>query len=66
MPKLKTKKGLAKRVHVTKKGKVLRPKSSRRHLLTARSEKRKRFLRKKDLVAGTEMKAVRRALPYSF
>jgi large subunit ribosomal protein L35 len=66
MPKLKTRKGVAKRVRVTKKGKVLRSKGSRRHLLTARSEKRKRFLRKKALVAGTEMKAIRRALPYSF
>jgi large subunit ribosomal protein L35 len=66
MPKLKTKKGVAKRVRVTKNKKVLRSRGSRRHLLSARSEKRKRFLRKKALVAGTEMKAIRRALPYSF
>ncbi len=66
MPKLKTKKAFAKRLKVTKNKKVLRSKGSRRHLLSARAEKRKRFLRKKALVAGVDKMAVKRALPYQF
>jgi large subunit ribosomal protein L35 len=66
MPKLKTKKGFAKRLKVTKNKKILRSKGSRRHLLSGRAEKRKRFLRKKTLVAGVDRMAVKRALPYSF
>jgi|GEM_PF-1197679 large subunit ribosomal protein L35 len=66
MPKLKTKKAFAKRVKVTKNKKILRSKGSRRHLLSARAEKRKRFLRKKALVAGVDKMAVKRALPYEF
>jgi len=66
MPKLKTKKAFAKRFKVTKNKKILRSKGSRRHLLSARAEKRKRFLRKKTLVAGVDKMAVKRALPYSF
>jgi len=66
MPKLKTKKGFAKRLKVTKNKKILRSKGSRRHLLSGRTEKRKRFLRKKTLVAGVDRMAVKRALPYSF
>jgi large subunit ribosomal protein L35 len=66
MPKLKTKKAFAKRVRVTKNKKILRSKASRRHLLTARSEKRKRFLRKKDVVAGVDKMVIKRAMPYSF
>lgn len=65
MPKLKTRKAFAKRYKITKKGKALRPKAGRRHLLSGRSEKRKRGLRKKALVAGVEMRAVRLGLPYA-
>jgi large subunit ribosomal protein L35 len=66
MPKLKTKKSLAKRVKITKKKKILRSKASRRHLLSGRSEKRKRYLRKKDLVSRAERQIIKKALPYSF
>ncbi|MDP2923833.1 MAG: 50S ribosomal protein L35 [Candidatus Omnitrophota bacterium] len=66
MPKLKSKRSLLKRVRVTKNKKVLRSKAGRRHLLSGRSEKRKRFLRKKCLVDKTLNKLMKRALPYSF
>lgn len=66
MPKLKTKKAFAKRVKVTKNKKILRSKGGRRHLLSARSEKRKRFLKRKTTVATVEKLMLKRSLPYSF
>ena len=65
MPKLKTRKAIAKRVKVTKKKKVLRSKAGRRHLLSAKTKKRKRTLRRRSLVSDAEKKLIRRALPYS-
>ncbi len=46
MPKLKTRKGVAKRVKLTKSGKVKISKTNRRHILTSKIKKRKRQLRK--------------------
>jgi large subunit ribosomal protein L35 len=66
MPKLKTKKSLAKRVKITKNKKILRSQSGRRHLLSGKNKKRKRNLRRKDLVSSAERKLVKRGLPYSF
>lgn len=66
MPKLKTKKSLAKRIKITKKKKALRSKAGRRHLLSGKRKKRKRNLRRKGLVAGVDMKSIKKALPYSF
>ncbi|MBU0693099.1 MAG: 50S ribosomal protein L35 [Candidatus Omnitrophica bacterium] len=65
MPKLKTKKALAKRVKITKKKKILRNKAGRRHLLSGKSKKRKRLLRKKCLVSKADRKAILKALPYA-
>jgi len=45
MPKMKTHKGLTKRVRVTARGKVKYRQSYRGHLLSARSADRKRRLR---------------------
>lgn len=44
MPKMKTNSGAKKRFHVTGKGKLLRKKSTARHLLSSKSNKRKRHL----------------------
>ncbi len=66
MPKLKTKKSLAKRVKVTKNKKILRLQQGRRHLLSDKPSKRKRLLGKKALVSSAERKMVKRALPYAF
>ncbi|MCF7875227.1 MAG: 50S ribosomal protein L35 [Candidatus Omnitrophica bacterium] len=65
MPKLKTKKALAKRIKITKKKKALRSKAGRRHLLSGKGRKRKRNLRKKDKMPKELSKLVKRALPYS-
>lgn len=64
MPKLKTKKALKKRVKITKKKKLLRGKAGRRHLLSCKTTKRKRSLRKKGLVPKIEKKMIQRSLPY--
>ncbi|HDN85945.1 MAG: 50S ribosomal protein L35 [Candidatus Omnitrophota bacterium] len=66
MPKLKTKKALAKRIKVTKKKKLLRQKAGRRHLLSSKERKRKRALRRKGKVSSGEKKVIKRALPYAF
>lgn len=63
MPKLKTKKALAKRVKVTKKKKALRSKAGRRHLLSSKKRKRKRTLRAKGLISKAERKMVKQSLP---
>lgn len=47
MPKLKTRKAVQKRVKVTKKGKIKKSKAFRGHLLTSKSRKRKRSLKKR-------------------
>ncbi|MCX8072981.1 MAG: 50S ribosomal protein L35 [Candidatus Binatia bacterium] len=62
--KLKTNRGAAKRFKVTAKGKIKRRKAYHRHILTSKSPKRKRSLRQATLVDATNVKAIRRLLPY--
>ncbi len=50
MPKLKTHRGAAKRFSVTAKGNVKRSKAFASHILTKKTTKRKRTLRKSTLV----------------
>ena len=64
MPKVKTKRGAAKRFKLSKSGKVKRSKAYASHILTSKTTKRKRKLRKSALVAGIEKKNIRRLLPY--
>lgn len=64
MPKMKSNRGAAKRFMATGSGKIRRSKAFSSHILTKKSTKRKRNLRKRTLVAGTDMKTVRRMLPY--
>jgi len=65
MPKLKTKKGAAKRFKITKNGKIKRNKAFHSHILTKKDANRKRKLAKHDFVYGGEAKTVKRMLPYS-
>ncbi len=65
MPKLKTKKGAQKRISVTESGKFKRSKAYKSHILTKKSPKRGRHLRKPAYVAKGEKKSVRRMLPYA-
>lgn len=62
MPKQKTRKGLAKRIRVTRTGKIIRGRAGGRHLLSNKSRKRKRKLRSKTRVAGADVGRLKRAL----
>lgn len=64
MPKLKTRRSVAKRVHFTSKGKVRRAQANKSHLRTHRSSKRKRQLGKGDLVSKADQKQFKRLLPW--
>jgi large subunit ribosomal protein L35 len=52
MPKLKTHKGAGKRFRLTATGKVKRSHAGKNHILTKKSQKRKRKLRKSAIVCG--------------
>ena len=60
MPKQKTHKGAAKRFKVTGTGKVMRHQSNHSHMLTKKTTKRKRNLRKATLVTPAFGKTIRR------
>lgn len=62
MPKLKTKKSIAKRMRLTKSGKVKRHKAFRRHLMSSKNSKRRRRLRKSAIVTGRIGKTMRMLL----
>jgi len=62
MPKQKTHKGLSKRVKVTARGKIKRRKSFTGHLMSSRTAKRRRQLRRQDTVIPAESKRMRQAL----
>ena len=64
MPKLKTNRAVAKRFTKTGSGKIKRFKCGKAHILTKKTQKMKRRLRKPTLVDETMMKQTRRMLPY--
>lgn len=64
MPKMKTNRAAAKRFRRTAKGKIRCDKPFHSHILTKKSTKRKRRLRKNDIVPSTLEKQVRKLLPY--
>ena len=64
MPKMKTHRGAAKRFKVSKKGKVKYRRGFRNHILTKKSQKRKRQLRKAGYMVDADAKNVKRLLPY--
>lgn len=65
MPKMKTKKSVAKRFKLTGKGKIKRAKASRRHLLSHKSSKRKRRLGASGIVDPSDHKRIKSVLPYA-
>lgn len=65
MPKLKTHRGARKRLQVTATGKIKRSKAFGRHILTKKSAKRKRNLKKATLVVKSEFKKMKAMLPYA-
>jgi len=63
MPKMKTHKGAKKRFSVTGSGKVKRGHANKSHILTKKSSKRKRNLRRPGLLATPgEEKMIKRLL----
>lgn len=65
MPKMKTHRSSAKRFKITKSGKILRSKAYKSHILTKKTTKRKRNLRKFTTVSSADVKRVKALLPYA-
>jgi large subunit ribosomal protein L35 len=64
MPKLKTHSGAKKRFNLTKSGKVKRAHAFKRHILTKKSTKLKRGLRKSTIADSTNAKVIKLLIPY--
>jgi large subunit ribosomal protein L35 len=62
MPKVKTNSSAKKRFKVTATGKITHQKSFKRHILTKKTKKRKRNMRKDGLVSKPNMDFVKRLL----
>ncbi len=63
MPKMKTHRGAAKRFRTTGSGKVRRYKAYKSHILTKKTSKRKRRLRRAGLIATTgDAKRIKRLI----
>jgi len=63
MPKLKTNRAAAKRFKITASGRIKRHKAYHSHILTKKSRKRKRNLRKSAMVNPADAKRIERLLP---
>ena len=65
MPKMKTKRGAAKRLSLTGTGKVKCKKSKLRHILGSKTTKQKRRLRKGAYLSAADEKRIKKILPYA-
>ena len=65
MPKMKTRRAIAKRFRVTGRGKLKRAQANRSHLLTRRASNRMRRLRRNTEVHKSDSKQIKVLLPYS-
>ena len=59
MPKMKTRRGAAKRFKVTGSGRIKRNKANHRHMLIRRSNKVKRKMRQAGMVSSADRKLVK-------
>ena len=64
MPKLKTNRAAAKRFKATGTGKLKRSKAYKTHILTKKTAKTKRNLRKAAMTDATNEKTMKKILPY--
>ena len=64
MPKVKTSRSAAKRFKITGSGKLVRNKAYKSHILTKKSQKRKRNLRKQTVVDATNVQNMKKIIPY--
>jgi len=65
MPKMKTNRGAAKRFKITGKGKIVYSKAYASHILTKKTTKRKRNLRKSGIIDKADVASVKRLIPYA-
>ncbi len=65
MPKMKTHRGAAKRFSLTGTGKVKRNRAFANHILTKKTSKRKRSLRKSVIMDKTNVKGIKKLIPYA-
>lgn len=65
MPKMKTKKGAAKRFKVRGSGSIKRAQAFKRHILTKKTTKNKRQLRGTTAVHESDIKAVKAMMPFA-
>ena len=65
MPKMKTKRAAAKRFKTTGTGKLVRNKAYKSHILTKKSPKRKRNLRKATVMDQSNVRNMKKVLPYA-
>ncbi len=64
MPKIKTHSGAKKRFKISKNGKPMRAHAYKSHILTKKSTKRKRNLRKVEVADVTNVRQIKRLVPY--
>ncbi len=65
MPKLKSHSGSKKRFKLSATGKVIRTKGYKNHILTKKSTKRKRNLRKDSVASDANAATIKQMLPYA-
>ena len=63
-PKMKTRKGAAKRFSKTGTGKVKFSRKGKRHILSNKSRKRKRQLKRAETMTKGDAQAIARMIPY--
>ena len=64
MPKIKTHRASAKRFKVTKNGKIKMKHAFKSHILTKKSTKRKRLLRKGAYACDANAKVIKKLIPF--
>ena len=64
MPKIKTNRGAAKRFKKTGSGKIRKNSAFTSHILTTKTTKRKRNLRKSSIMASADAKRIKVLIPY--
>ena len=65
MPKIKTRKGVAKRFRFTASGKVKKKKAGLRHLMSSKNSRRKKKLGRPSVLTRTETRLIEKLLPYA-
>jgi len=62
MPKMKTRRGAAKRFKIAGSGRIKRNKANHRHMLVRRSNKAKRNMRRPGVISSADRKIVKALL----